>query len=175
MTLYKKVIRTMLEHKARYIGSILLLIISGMMFVMPNMTSLNLNHTFTIFSERNVLSDAEFSTDAGIDAAALGKQFAAKVESGGTADCEVKPGQTLRVFSAMDAVNISSVQEGTLPGNSEIMLDRLFAQTNGYQIGYKIIRFGQRIYRFGVCGFTQFHLCDQIKRRNDERPPIHSA
>lgn len=135
MTLFKKAIRTMLEHKARYIGSILLLIISSMMFVMVNMTSINLNHTFTIFSERNVLSDAEFSTDAAIDAAALSRQFAATVESGGTADCEVDPGQTLRVFAMMETVNIPAVQEGKLPGSSEIMLDSLFAKTNGYEIG----------------------------------------
>lgn len=138
MALFRKVIRTMLDHKARYIGSILLLTISSMMFVMMNMTSINLNNTFTIFSEQNVLSDAEFSTDADIDAAALGRQFAAKVEGGGTVDCEVKPGQTLRVFSIMDEVNIPAVQEGKLPGSSEIMLDRLFAETNGYKIGDKI-------------------------------------
>ena len=135
MTLFKKVIRTMLEHKARYIGSILLLIISSMMFVMMNMTSMNLDNTFTIFSKQNVLSDAEFSTDAEIDAAALGQQFAASVEAGGTADCEVNPGQTLRVFSMMNTVNIPAVEEGNLPGDSEIMLDRLFAGTNGYKIG----------------------------------------
>jgi putative ABC transport system permease protein len=135
MTLFRKTIRTMLEHKARYIGSILLLMISSMMFVLLNTTSINLNHTFTAFSERNVLSDAEFSTDAAIDAAALGDSFAAKVELGGTADCEVKPGQTLRVFSLMDSVNIPAIQEGNLPRSSEIMLDRLFAKTNGYKIG----------------------------------------
>lgn len=135
MTLLRKVIRTMLEHKSRYIGSMILLTISSMMFVMLNMTSINLNNAFTVFSERNVLSDAEFSTDAEINAAALGGQFAAKVEFGGTADCEVKPGQTLRVFSMMNVVNIPAVQEGNLPSDSEIMLDRLFAETNGYEIG----------------------------------------
>jgi putative ABC transport system permease protein len=135
MTLFRKVIRTILDHKARYIGSVLLLIISSLMFVMVNMTSINLNNTFTLFSERNALSDAEFSTDAGIDEAALGKQFASSVETGGTADCEVEPGQVLRVFSMMNEVNIPAVQEGNLPGDDEIMLDRLFAETNGYQIG----------------------------------------
>lgn len=151
MTLLKKVIRTMLEHKARYVGSMLLLIISSMMFVMLNMTSINLNNTFRAFSERNVLSDAEFSTDAEIDAAALGGQFDAKVELGGTADCEVKPGQTLRVFSMMDAVNIPAVREGSLPGDSQIMLDRLFAETNGYKIGDKITVAGKA---FTVTGYT---------------------
>jgi len=135
MTLFKKAIRTMREHKARYVGSILLLIISSMMLVMANNTSINLDHTFTSFSEQNVLSDAEFSVDTSIDITALGKHFDAKVELGGTADCEVNPGQTLRVFSLMDTVNIPAVQEGNLPGASEIMLDRLFAETNGYEIG----------------------------------------
>lgn len=138
MTLFRKVIRTMLEHKARYIGAMFLLMISSMMFIMMNMTSINLNNTFTEFSQQNVLSDAEFATDTDIDAAALGQQFAAAVELGGTADCEVRPGQTLRVFSMMNKVNIPAAQEGHLPGTSEIMLDRLFAETNGYKIGDKI-------------------------------------
>ena len=38
----------------------------------------------------------------------------------------------------MDTVNIPAVQEGSLPGNSQIMLDRLFAKTNGYEIGSAI-------------------------------------
>lgn len=135
MTLFKKVIRSMLEHKARYIGSMLLLAISSMMFVMTNNTSINLESTFSAFSEQNVLSDAEFSVDTEIDISTIGENFAAKVELGGTADCEVNPGQTLRVFSMMNAVNIPAVQEGSLPGASEIMLDRLFAETNGYNIG----------------------------------------
>lgn len=135
MSLLKKVIRSMLEHKARYIGSMLLLTISSMMFVMTNNTSINLERTFLAFSEQNVLSDAEFSADSEIDISTIGENFAAKVELGGTADCEVNPGQTLRVFSMMNTVNIPAVQEGKLPGASEIMLDRVFAETNGYNIG----------------------------------------
>lgn len=138
MTLFRKVIRTMLEHKSRYIGSVLLLMISSMMFVMPNMTSINLDNTFKTLSEQSVLSDAEFSVNAEMDTTTLGEQFNAKVELGGTADCEVEPGQILRVFSMMDKVNIPVVQEGNLPGSSEIMIDRLFAETNGYEIGDKI-------------------------------------
>ena len=151
MTLLKKVIRTMLEHKSRYIGAMLLLMISSMMFVTLNMTSMNLKHTFTVFSERNALSDAEFSADTEIDTAALGAQFAAKLELGGTADCEVKPGQTLRVFSMMDAVNIPDVQEGHAPGASEILLDRLFAETNGYAVGDTITVAGRD---FTVSGYA---------------------
>ncbi len=151
MTLFKKVIRTMLEQKARYIGSMLLLIISSMMFVMMNMTSMNLDNTFTTFSKKNTLSDAEFSTDTEIDVTALGRQFAASIETGGTADCEVNPGQTLRVFSMMNVVNIPAVQEGKLPENSEIMLDRLFSKTNGYKIGDTITVAGKE---FTVSGYT---------------------
>ncbi len=151
MTLLRKALRTMLAHKARYIGSVLLLMISSMMFVMTNTTSVNLNHTFTEFSRQNVLSDAEFSTDVEIDAAALGEQFSAKVELGGTADCEVAPGQTLRVFSMMDTVNIPAVQEGELPGDLEIMLDRLFAKTNGYEIGSTVTVAGRE---FTVSGYA---------------------
>ena len=149
--MFRKVIRTMLEHKSRYIGSILLLMISSIMFVMMIMTSINLDKTFKTFSEQNALSDAEFSVNAEIDAAALSGQFNAKIEAGGTADCEVEPGQTLRVFSMMDTVNIPAVREGNLPGSSEIMLDQLFAETNGYEIGDKITVAGKD---FTVSGYS---------------------
>lgn len=84
MTLLRKVRRTLLEQKARYIGAMVLLMISSLMLVMANTTSSNLAYTFRAFSEQNVLSDAEFSTDAPIDTAAVGDQFAARVELGGT-------------------------------------------------------------------------------------------
>lgn len=151
MVLFKKAIRTMLEHKARYIGSMLLLLISSMMFITMNLTSMNLDNMFRKFSERNALSDAEFSTDADIGTAALGRQFSAKAEGGGTADCEVKSGQTLRVFSAMEKVNVPAVQEGKLPGRAEIMLDRPFAETNGYRIGDRITVAGRE---FTVSGYA---------------------
>jgi len=151
MILFKKVIRTMLEYKARYIGALLLLMISSMIFVLMTTTSLNLDKTFQTFSQRNLLSDAEFSTNTEIDPAALGREFAAQVELGGTADCTVKAGQTLRVFSLMNTVNIPAAQEGKLPGDSEIMLDRLFAETNGYKIG-DIIRVADK--DFTVSGYA---------------------
>lgn len=141
----------MLEQKSRYIGSVVLLMISSMMFVLMIMTSANLDNTFRTFSEQNVLSDAEFSVNGEIDVAAFGEQFNAEVESGGTADCEVKPGQTLRVFSMMDTVNIPAVREGNLPGSSEIMLDRSFAAANGYEIGDTIHVAGKE---FTVSGYS---------------------
>lgn len=149
--MFRKVIRTMLKHKSRYIGSMLLLMISSMMFVLPNMTSINMDKTFKTLSEQNVLSDAEFSVNAEINETALSEEFHAKVELGGTADCEVEPGQTLRVFSMMDKVNIPAAQEGNLPGSSEIMLDRTFAETNGYKIGDKITVAGKD---FTVSGYS---------------------
>ncbi len=151
MVLFRKVIRTMSENKARYIGSMLLLLISSMMFVMLNTTSANLDHTFTVFSERNALADAEFSTSVEINAEAMEKQFAAQIEEGGTADCEVQPGQTLRVFAMMDKVNIPAVGKGNLPGSSEIMLDSLFAAANGYEIGDTITVAGRE---FTVSGYS---------------------
>jgi len=156
MALFKKVIRSMLEHKARYIGSMLLLMISSMMFVMASNTSINLEKAFKTFSEQNVLSDAEFSVDTEIDTTAIGEKFNAKVELGGTADCEVKPGQKLRVFAMMNEVNIPAVEEGSLSGASEIMLNRLFAETNGYGIGDTITVAGKEFTVSGYCLLPNF-------------------
>lgn len=172
MVLFKKAIRSMLEHQARYIGAILLLIISSTMFVMLNNASTNLGNAFTSFSEQNVLSDAEFTIDSEIDLAAAEERFGAKVELGGTADCEIRPGQTLRIFSMMNKVNIPAVGEGRLPGASEIMLDRFFAETNGYRIGDTITVANQDFIISGYSLLPNFIYVVPSKEVSGRRLPI---
>ena len=154
--LFRKVVRSMMEHKSRYIGSILLLVLCSLMMVMMGGASQNLDIAYQALANGHVLSDAEFSMNADTDMTALAKGFDARIEQGGTADCEVKPGQTLRVFALMDVVNTPAVMEGRLPGPSEIMLDVLFADANGYTLGDTLSVAGKNFTVSGLCTLPNY-------------------
>lgn len=172
MTLGKKVIRTMLENKSRYFGSIALLAVSSMMFIMLNMTSRNIDSTFTAFSENNALSDAEFATEKPVDQDAIAAQFGADVEEGGTADCTIGPETTLRIFAMMDRVNIPEARSGSLPGPGEVMLDDLFAGTHGYRAGDAITIEGREYIVSGTCWLPNYIYI--IKSKEDMMNDPHN-
>ena len=56
----------------------------------------------------------------------------------------------------MNEVNIPAVEEGSLSGASEIMLNRLFAETNGYGIGDTITVAGKEFTVSGYCLLPNF-------------------
>ncbi|MDR1768289.1 MAG: ABC transporter permease [Propionibacteriaceae bacterium] len=135
----------MAEHKGRYIGSTLLLLLASMLLVTMYQASLDLEQTFDAEARLGNLSDAEFTLDQPIDAAALAAQFDADVELGGTADVDVDADRSLRVFSLMDSVNKPVVEAGKLPSaDGEIMLDQAFADANGYAVGDTVQAGGRR-------------------------------
>ncbi len=165
MVLLRKALRTMAEHKGRYLGSVALLLIGSMMFVLMVSTSANLDLTFRSFAERNALSDAEFSTGSELDTVAVGEALSADVEAGGVADVDAGPGRTLRVFRLMDRVNVPAASSGRLPGPSEILLDELFATTNGYPIGSSITLAGKA---YTVSGYGYLPNFIYVMRSKDE-------
>jgi len=151
MALSKKALRSILENKARYIGSALLLLISSMLFIALIQTSSSISNTFEAYSKENALSDAEFTLSDPIDAAAYEANYKAAIELGGTADCEVQAGQVLRVFAAMSTVNVPAMKAGTLPGTGQIAIDSAFAGANSYSIGDIITLAGKS---YEISGFV---------------------
>lgn len=147
MILIKKALRTIWENKAQYLGSMFLIAVSCMLMVMMNLVSKNLENTFSSFKSNNVMSDAEVYLDTRLDLADMEKRFNAEIERSGVADYELNPGQMLRIFSFNTQVNIPAVSNGKEPGKGEILLDELFAKTNGYKIG-DTLRIGGKEYRY---------------------------
>lgn len=150
MALYKKVKRTILENKAQYLGALLMIIISCMLFVTLNMVAANLDNIFSAFSSKNQLGDAEFYVDSQLNTTEMESKFDAKIEESGVLDYELKLGQTLRIFSENTRVNIPAVIEGQTPKASEIMIDKLFANANNISIGDSLLIEGKS---YKVSGF----------------------
>jgi putative ABC transport system permease protein len=165
MILFRKVIRTIGEHKGRYVGSALLVLIGSLMFIVMLGTAGNLDRTFTTFAETNAMSDVEFATDTTADTASLAQRFDADIEAGGTADIEVSPGGTLRVFALMDLVNRPAVTEGHAPGPGEILLDELWATTNGYPLGSTVTLGSDQ---FAVAGYVLLPNYIYVVRSKEE-------
>lgn len=143
MALFQKAKRTMLQNKAQYLGALLMIIISCMLFVTMNMVSINLDHTFKAFSERNVLGDAEFYVESVLNADEIQNKFDAKIEKSGVLDYELSPGQTLRIFSQNELVNLPAVIDGQPLKGSDILIDELFANANGISIGDSLVIAGK--------------------------------
>ncbi len=165
MVMLKKVIRTIYEHKGQYLGALILIFVSSTLFVMLNMVASNLDNTFNRFSQKNVLSDAEFYTNETIDINAIENQFNAKAEESGVSDCEIKKGQILRVFSENTKVNIPSVSEGASPKASEVLIDKLFSNANGYKVGDTLNIDGKN---FKISGFVKLPNYIYIIKSKDE-------
>lgn len=145
--LVKKVLRTISENKAQYVGSMFLIAVSCMLMVMMNLVSVNLDNTFSAFKSNHTMSDAEIYVDADLDIAGMESRFNAEIEQSGVADYELHPGQTLRIYSFNAQVNVPAVTSGQQLGAGEILLDELFARTNGYELG-DILRIGGKEYTY---------------------------
>lgn len=147
MILVKKALRTIRENKAQYLGSMFLIAVSCMLMVMMNLVSVNLDNTFSSFKSNHMMSDAEIYLDTNPDVADLESRFNVEIEQSGVADYELNPSQTLRIFSFNTEINIPAVSSGNALESGEILLDRMFAQTNGYEIG-DTLRINGEEYRY---------------------------
>lgn len=137
--LLRKSLRTIKENKAQYFGAFFMLLISSMLIVGMTMVAGNLGIIFDAFSTSNMLGDVEFGASAEIDKESLGDRFDVVIEKGAVADYELKPGQTLRIFSENAKVNLHAVIEGRALGENEILIDPLFASANDLKIGDTLV------------------------------------
>ena len=135
MTLFKKVSRTMSEHKGIYLGAFYLVLVCSMLFVAMVMTAGNLRTIFDTFTTENMLADAEFYLNSDIDIEELEQRFGAQFEKSSVADYETAPGQTLRIFSRNETLNRHAVLNGEELTEDSILLDPTFARANKINIG----------------------------------------
>ncbi|MEA4908887.1 MAG: ABC transporter permease [Anaerolineaceae bacterium] len=135
MALFRKILRTMLANKPQYLGAFFMVLISSMLMVGMTTVADNLGILFDNFSTHNLLGDAEFTTASEIDIDALESRDNAIIEKSSVVDYELKPGQTLRIFSANDKVNLHAVIEGKDLDENDILIDPLFAAANDLKIG----------------------------------------
>lgn len=151
MIINKKIKRTMLESKSQYLGSLVLIVLSCLLFTMFNLLSVNLSGMSSSFEKDYKQEDANFMTNKKLDnIAALEARFNMSIEEAKSFDFSVSNDKTLRVFSENINVNIPAIIKGNALKNGNILIDPAYAKANKLKIGDSI-----KIYdkNFTVSGF----------------------
>lgn len=139
MIINRKVKRTILENKSQYIGSMVLIVISCLMFTLMNLLADNMNNMTTAFEKNCFQEDASFVTATGLEnIPGLEKKFHARIEEASSFDYSLAEGRKLRIFSENTRVNLPAVVEGTSLKGKDILLEPAFAKANKYGIGSTI-------------------------------------
>jgi putative ABC transport system permease protein len=156
MVINRKIIRTMMESKSQYLGSLALIIISCMLYTMFNQLTINMINISSSFEKNNVQEDASFIIDKKlVNIPKLQSKFNMSLEETGTFDYsiskdKIQNDKTLRVFTENTKVNIPAIIEGKDLNTGDILIDPAYAKANKVKIGDSI-----KIYNrtFKVSGF----------------------
>lgn len=151
MVINKKIKRTMLENKSQYIGSVVLIIISCLLFTMFNQLSSNLVKLTSSFEKDYVQEDASFVSDKKLtNIPELQSKFNMAIEETRTLDYPASNDKTLRIFSENTRVNIPAVIKGNNLKNGDILVDPAYAGANKLNIGDSITIYDKT---FKIAGF----------------------
>jgi len=144
MVLNRRIGRVLRENMAQYAGSLTLIILSGMMFTGMVLVGSNLTRLGQEFEIQNVQEDASFTTSMPIEnLQELEAEAGAVIEETRTFDVPLTGGATLRVFSQNEKVNLPAVIEGRPLSGGDILLNPVFAEAQGYEIGDVIAILGR--------------------------------
>lgn len=140
-----------MENKSQYLGSLVLIIISCLLYTMFNQLTSNMLYLSSSFEKNYVQEDAEFITDKKLgDIQKMESKFNMLVEQTGTFDYQVSKDKTLRIFTENKKVNIPAIIDGKGLKNGDILVDPAYAKANNIKIGDSIKIFDQS---FKICGF----------------------
>lgn len=136
MVLHKRIKRVLLENKAQYAGSIMLVILVCFLFTSMTLTGANLQRLTDEFEAGYVQEDAAFTTDKSIgDLEELEAAADAVIEEGKTFDYALSEETTLRIFSQTEKLNLPAIIDGkALSGSGEILINPLFAAAHNYKM-----------------------------------------
>jgi putative ABC transport system permease protein len=151
MVINKKIKRTMMGNKSQYIGSLLLIIISCILYTMFNQLTSNLINISSSFEKNYIQEDANFIADKKIiNIQELQSKFNMIIEETGTFDYPVSEGKTLRIFTKNTKVNIPAIIEGKGLKTGGILIDPAYAKANKIKIGDNIKIYNENL---NVSGF----------------------
>ncbi|MDP4087786.1 MAG: ABC transporter permease, partial [Bacillota bacterium] len=139
MVINKKIKRTMLESKSQYLGSLVLIILSCLLFTMFNLLSINMSRLSSDFEKNYHQNDATFMVNTKLaDLGALETKFNVSIEEGRTFDYSVTADKTLRVFSQNTKVDIPALIQGNNLSGGGILIDPAYAKANKLKPGDSI-------------------------------------
>lgn len=136
MIINKKIRRTMLEGKSQYIGSLVLIVFSCLLFAMFNLVSRNLTQLSSSFERDYKQEDANFTTTPRIsNIEPLETKFNINIEETKSFDYLVSENKTLRIFSENKNVNIPAIIQGKALNIGDILIDPSYGKANNLNIG----------------------------------------
>ncbi len=140
MVLNKKIRRTILEQKSQYIGSIILILISSMLFSAFVVGGLNIKTNLNAFRVENVLEDASFILQNKIeDISSIENKFILTLEERKSYDFNYSKDVTLRVLRETNKVDKYAVVNGhPLEKLKEILIDNGFAKAHHLKINDQV-------------------------------------
>lgn len=152
MVINRKIKRTMMESKSQYVGSLVLIILSCVLFTLFNLLSVNLSGLTTSFEKNYKQEDASFIADKKINNIdALESKFNMSMEETKFLDYSVSNDKTLRIFRENSKVDLPAVIEGKPLSRNNILIDPAYAKANKLNIGDSIDIYNNK---FSICGFV---------------------
>ena len=151
MIVNKKIYRTMLENKSQYLGSLVLIIFSCLLFTLFNLASINLTGLSSSFEKNYMQEDANFMVSKKINnIESLEAKFNMRIEETKSVDYLLSNDKTLRIFSKNIKVNIPAIIEGKALTSGDILIDPSYAKANNLKIGDSLKIYNQN---FIISGF----------------------
>lgn len=139
MIINKKIKRTMFESKSQYIGSLVLIVFSCLLFTMFNLVSRNLTKLSSSFEKDYKQEDASFIATPRINnIEGLETKFNMSIEETKSFDYLLSEDKTLRIFSENNKVNIPAIIQGKALNSGEILIDPSYGKANKLDIGDSI-------------------------------------
>lgn len=152
MIINRKIKRTMMESKSQYVGSLVLIILSCVLFTLFNLLSVNLSGLTASFEKNYKQENASFIADKKINnIAALESKFNMSMEETKSLDYSVSNDKTLRIFRENSKVNLPAVVEGKPLSRNNILIDPAYAKANKLNIGDSVDIYNSK---FNICGFV---------------------
>lgn len=138
MVLNNRIIREFFENKVKYIGLILLVMISSMASVGFADSTDSIFNTVNKYFNMNNCEDGNFIINNKIDNLTLNKleQNGAKVEENFYCDYKINNRQTIRIYKNRSGINKTSIVKGrNISEKNQILIDDKLGDIKGYGIG----------------------------------------
>lgn len=134
----------MMESKSQYMGSLVLIIISCLLYTMFNQLTVNMINISSSFEKNYVQEDASFIIDSKlVNIPQLESKFNMNIEETGSFDYlvsknKIQNDKILRVFTKNTKVNIPAIIDGKDLNTGDILIDPAYAKENKVKIGDSI-------------------------------------
>lgn len=151
MVLNKRIGRIFITNKSKYIGSILLVALSCMLFTAFSVAIQNLSGNEAKFLSYSKLEDANTVLQKPMtNVQELENKYSVSIESRKTFDLQIND-NTMRVFNESFKIDKPYISEGRdIKYNNDILIDSSYAKARDKKLGDKILIYGKT---FKVCGF----------------------